>query len=260
MGAKMTSEDTHAHSLSLSPVDPLRYAYSGIDRGEVTDRLLSVIAHRSRVLDVGCGTGSVSQILRDRLDLDLIGLEPNAERAAVARGRGIDVRTEPLTPAILQDLGKFDVILFGDVLEHLLDPAETLGIARQGLKPGGSVIASVPNVAHWTIRSNLLRGRFDYESSGLMDATHLRWFTKASLERLFARVGIPQRSYTATAGSTQPFYTSRLAWRLLGAGPCSSIVIWLATHWPEMFGFQHIVVASPTSATEPSTPQTENGK
>jgi len=240
----MTANDIHAHGLSTSAVNPLRYSYSGVDRGEVTDRLLSVIPRQSRVLDVGCGTGAITKNLQERLDLNLIGLEPNPERASAARALGLDVRTEILTPELIESLGLFDVVLFADVLEHLLDPVEILRMARAALAPGGVVVASIPNVAHWTIRWNLLRGRFDYQPTGLMDATHIRWFTTTSVRRLFTTAGFTESSYTTTGGTTQPFYTSRFPWRYIHPRIRTRLVLRLSSLFPGLFGFQHIFVAA----------------
>ena len=242
----MTETDTHARGLSAAPIDPLRYGYSGVDRGEVTDRLLKVIPGMSRLLDVGCGTGTITWNLQQLLKVEAIGIEPNPDRAEAARARGLNVRDDVLSAKLLADLGLFDVILFADVLEHLVDPVSVLQIARSGLKPGGVIVVSVPNVAHWTIRLNLALGRFDYEPTGLMDATHLRWFTKASLRRLFAAAGLAERYYTTTAGSTQPFYISKNPWKRFPAGGRTDLVIRLSEKFPGLFGFQHIMVAGDT--------------
>src|SRR5262245_42234591 len=77
----------------------------------------------------------------------------------------------------LREHGRFDTIVLADVIEHLPDPAEMVSLLKQGLVPDGSIVASVPNVAHWFVRIDLLRGSFNYQEMGIMDATHLRWFT-----------------------------------------------------------------------------------
>jgi SAM-dependent methyltransferase len=86
--------------------------------------------------------------------------------------------------------GPFDVVLAGDVLEHLVDPRRVLADARSLLAPGGYVVASVPNVAHVDVRMALLCGRFAYRETGLLDATHLRFFTHDTLLELFERAGL----------------------------------------------------------------------
>jgi O-antigen biosynthesis protein len=84
----------------------------------------------------------------------------------------------------------FDVIVFGDVLEHLRDPLPTLRQARTMLSPGGSVVVSVPNIAHGSVRLALLRGKFPYGPLGLLDNTHLRFFTRDGLEDLMREAGL----------------------------------------------------------------------
>ncbi len=72
---------------------------------------------------------------------------------------------------------QFDLVTYGDVLEHLLEPQDVLRETRNLLAPGGRVLISLPNIAFWTMRVKLLMGRFEYESMGLLDYTHLRFFT-----------------------------------------------------------------------------------
>jgi SAM-dependent methyltransferase len=85
--------------------------------------------------------------------------------------------------------GPFDAAIFGDVLEHLRDPWAALEATSELLAPGARVIASIPNIAHWSARLELLRGRFPYAESGLFDATHLRFFTRRSALELAERAG-----------------------------------------------------------------------
>jgi len=150
--------------------DPLRYDGHLDTPQEVARMLADLVPVGSRVLDVGCGTGSVSRIIADTRNAKIIGIEPNSYRAAAARARGLEVYQEPFTPAIVQRLEPFNVILFADVLEHVADPGSFLQVARRWLLPGGRVVASVPNVAHWSVRLDLLRGRFDYQPAGTESA------------------------------------------------------------------------------------------
>jgi SAM-dependent methyltransferase len=83
-----------------------------------------------------------------------------------------------------------DCWVFGDVLEHLRDPWRVLGKIRETLPPGGCVVASVPNVQHWSLQGRLAVGEFRYEADGLLDRTHLRWFTRVTLFELFQSAGL----------------------------------------------------------------------
>ena len=85
--------------------------------------------------------------------------------------------------------GRFDAILFGDVLEHLADPSDALVRVRPWLSERGVLVASVPNLGHWSIVDDLLRGRFDYVPYGILSGTHVRFFTRATLVDLFEASG-----------------------------------------------------------------------
>jgi methionine biosynthesis protein MetW len=226
-------------------LDPLRYDGHIDAPQEVARMLAELVPVAARVLDVGCGTGSVSRIIADTRDAKIIGIEPDSCRAAAARARGLDVHEELFTPAVLQLLEPFDVIVFADVLEHVADPGNFLQLAHRALLPGGRVIASVPNVAHWSVRVDLLRGRFDYQPTGIRDATHLRWFTAESVRRLFESSGLRVVSLRHTAGVTLPEYGTRRPWRWMSRDLRDPIIRSLARRFPLLFGCQHIIHAIP---------------
>lgn len=147
--------------------------------------VLELVAPGSRVLDVGCAEGYLAAELVARRGCTVVGIEPDHRAAAVARERGIevlelDVETVPLAAA------RFDVVVFADVLEHLRDPVAVLRQARAA----GRAVVSLPNIAHWTGRRALLRGRFPREDHGLFDRTHLRFFTRESARELVGEAGL----------------------------------------------------------------------
>ncbi len=154
--------------------------------------MADMVGGNKRVLDVGCATGYMARALADRgcvvsgLEQDALAAEeaaPHLDRLVVA-----NLETTDLVEAF--GAGGYDIVLFGDVLEHLADPLAVLRKARPLLAPKGSVIASIPNVAHGSVRLALLRGRFDYQPLGLLDETHLRFFTRNSVERMFRDAGL----------------------------------------------------------------------
>lgn len=144
-----------------------------------------------RVLEVGCSVGHVTEHLVAAGNT-VVGVEIDPVAAAEAerfaeRVHVLDLDVEALSTV---EHGVFDVIILGDVLEHLRDPATTLADLMTRLAPNGRVIASIPNVAHIDVRLMLLEGRWEYTTSGLMDPTHLRWFTKSSVRSLLDDAGL----------------------------------------------------------------------
>lgn len=235
------SPDASATGLTDIVPDPLRYGSADADPCEAIGILRSFIPSGARVLDVGCGTAGSTLAMTVRKTDKVVCLEPDPLRAQAARDRGFEVHCAALDDEALA-YGLFDAIIFGDVLEHLPNPARAVALARDCLAPEGALLISVPNVAHWTIRAKLVLGRFDYENSGLMDATHLRWFTRKTLLALLGRQGLVVTDYRVSAGTWIPAYKRKLL-RMLPVGTRSNIVRGLARNFPTLFGAQHVVRA-----------------
>jgi SAM-dependent methyltransferase len=159
---------------------------------EVNYALTRAIGEPRTVLDVGCGRGQNSAVARGR-GARVVGVELNAVAAATARERldevlEMDVEGTEVVRALAGR--KFDLILLGDVLEHTREPRAVLERFLPFLEDGGRVIVSLPNVAAWTVRLQLLAGHFDYQPSGILDETHLRFFTRQTAKRLVESVGL----------------------------------------------------------------------
>lgn len=156
-----------------------------------------------RVMDVGCGVGTTLQWLkRLRPSMTTIGVEISAETAArvvdgVDQLHVLDVNREM---ARLQSYsGKIDLLLLLDVLEHLINPWECLLELRKLLSSTGVVIASIPNVRNLKVLVPLaLQGKWQYQSSGILDRTHLRFFTRTSIVDLFHGAGFAVQQLVAT--------------------------------------------------------------
>jgi methionine biosynthesis protein MetW len=237
------SPDQNAAGLLQAIPDPLRYDGHVLDPDEVGGIVAGMVPQGSRILDVGCGTGSLAQILSNTCHAEVVGVEPETARAEVAIGRGLEVHVGWLNEELIHRMGSFDLVLLTDVLEHLPNPQAMLLLSREALRPGGALIVSVPNVAHWSVRSYLLRGRFEYQPFGIMDATHLRWFTAASLRSLLFASGFNVVRYRAAAGLDllDNKYRAPLCW--LPTDWRKRFLRVACKRWPTLFGCQHVVKA-----------------
>lgn len=153
--------------------------------------MLELIGSNKRVLDVGCDTGYLGRVLMGR-GCTVSGVEMNEASAAEAAQYLERVFVADLETAdLVAEFGEaaFDVVVFGDVLEHLRDPLTVLRGARPLLRPGGYVVISTPNIAHGDVRLALLRGTFTYSKTGILDDTHLKFFTRDSLVQFLHDAG-----------------------------------------------------------------------
>ena len=161
------------------------------DRSSSHALIIELLGLDKRVLDVGCATGNLAEVLAGRgCRVTGIEIDPEAARQAEKHCERVIVGdVESLDLGAELDEAAFDVIIFGDVLEHLKDPLQTLRRFKPFLQTEGYVIASIPNIAHGSVRLALMQGRFRYRSLGLVDDTHLRFFTRETVEQLFDDAG-----------------------------------------------------------------------
>jgi 2-polyprenyl-3-methyl-5-hydroxy-6-metoxy-1,4-benzoquinol methylase len=150
-------------------------------------------AHARVVVDVGCGQGALGGAIRRERGAWVLGLEYVHEAAEVARTR-LD-RVERVDLDTLEELpvapGSVDAFVCGDVLEHLRDPERLLRLLRRYLAPRGVIVASIPNVKHWSVLAPLLlEDRFTYAQAGLLDRTHVHLFTLEEISSMLDRVGL----------------------------------------------------------------------
>ena len=161
---------------------------------------VELVGEDQRVLDVGCASGYLADALIAR-GCVVSGFEMDREAAEIARPKlerlvvG-DLETLPLAEAFAGS--RFDRIVFGDVLEHLTDPAAVLRSAVDVLEDDGEIVISVPNVTHGSLRLALLAGRWRYTETGLLDSTHIRFFTYDGLVGLLGSVGLVVREAWGT--------------------------------------------------------------
>lgn len=154
-------------------------------------KIISLVGKKKSVLDIGCAGGDVAGVLRQKFDCKVCGLErdqKNADLAAEVCDRVVTVDVESADLATHFEPEEFDVLLFADVLEHLVDPKAALSKLLPFCKE--YVVISVPNVSHASILYELLNGDFKYRELGLLDATHLRFFTKKTIVDLLEECGL----------------------------------------------------------------------
>lgn len=154
-----------------------------------------------RVLEIGCGSGDTLAMLKQRaLCTETVGVEFFASAARMAadqvdRVHCLDVEREPIP----EPAASFDLVLALDVLEHLVDPWRVLASLRTWLTPQGRMLVSLPNAQHFSLVLPLLRGQFNYAERGILDRTHLRFFTRGSAEKMLQDAGLVIERTEATS-------------------------------------------------------------
>lgn len=178
--------------MAVQPESGLKYDVDIDTTAETSHtRILRLVGSGARVLDLGCATGSLARLLTDR-GCEVVGVEVDPAAAALAEphcSRVVVANLDSSDLSELDGLGTFDVIIAADVLEHLTHPERVLGLVHKVLKPTGYLLTSIPNVAHGSVRLALLAGRFPYSDLGLLDETHVRFFTRASMTGLLTSAG-----------------------------------------------------------------------
>ena len=189
-----------------------------------------MIPDGARVLDFGCHTGILGEALRLQKHCIVTGIDNDADALEAAKARlndvlQLDLEEPGWSNKFIQN-GKtgFDILLFGDVIEHTRDPLGILIESRALLANGGQIIVSLPNIANLRIRLGLLRGKFDYSDSGILDRTHLRFFTIKS-----AREMVRQAGYRITKETYSGYSMPR----------------WLIDLFPSLFAVNIIMAAVP---------------
>lgn len=198
--------------------------------------ILARMPKNSAVLDIGCGSAPIGKVLKDEGFTELTAIEIDQEAIQNAA---------PIYGRVVKDLSelkgeKFDVILLLDVIEHLSDPNTFLDKVTLLLKPGGTLLISVPNVAHWSVRIPLLFGFFNYTDRAILDRTHLQFFTRRTFKKLIeSHPGINLLDLGATIEPAElvlpKFIWDNGVYRLL-----SKVRLKLAHLIPGLMAYQHV--------------------
>jgi O-antigen biosynthesis protein len=152
-------------------------------------KVINLVGKNKRVLEIGCATGQVTSRLAEN-GCDVVGIELSEESARVAQKYCKKVIVADVSDINNLEFFKyFDFILFMDVLEHLEYPLGVLKKLKICLKDDGLVVVSVPNIANWMIRWNLLWGNFEYGPRGILDETHIKFFNEKSARKILEDAG-----------------------------------------------------------------------
>jgi SAM-dependent methyltransferase len=200
-----------------------------------------------RILDVGTASGYLGKIWRGSGHY-VAGIEYDPAAAEKAREYYDAFQVADIERFEFPYRREFDYIVFADVLEHLRDPAAVLERCIPALKESGKIIISVPNIANWIIRLALLFGKFDYMDRGILDRTHLRFFTLRSLKLLMSQASCEILEAIPTPLPVQlvlPFTESR--W----FAPLHEAHYTLTCCWKTLFAYQFVIVAAPCDTPVP---------
>lgn len=204
-------------------------------------------------MDFGCSTGYFGSLIKEGKNNKVYGVEISDDKKE-AQKKLDGVYSFDIDGEWPKDIyeRKYDYIFFGDVIEHLKNPAEALKKCKRLLTPNGLLFVSTPNVAHISIRLELLSGNFDYEPMGILDNTHLKYFTRKSLVRTFEEAGYEIINFDFTPNDYPDSVIKKL---LKKAGVETTDKFWQIVNTPEARAFQFKVVAKPTQIANNPAPQ-----
>lgn len=191
----------------------------------------NVIPDNSKVLEIGCATGFMGKYLTEEKHCQVYGVELAKSEYLVAKKvlrEAVlgDIEDEKVIEAVLA-LGQFDIVFASALIEHLRDPWGALKTWKRFLKKNGLLILTTSNIAHWSMRLKLLKGDFSYQKYGILDNTHLRFFTPTTFKKL-----VEDSGYKILQFSTDP----------VGGGfPKASLL--LSKLFPSLFAYQMLIVA-----------------
>jgi 2-polyprenyl-3-methyl-5-hydroxy-6-metoxy-1,4-benzoquinol methylase len=198
-----------------------------------------------RILDVGCGAGDNAEIVRSRLPgCEVHGITRSAAEAATAGQRMTSCGVWDIEADIPEEVARteFDAIIFSHVLEHLRNPELVVLKFSKLLKKGGSALIAVPNALSWAMRWQFLRGDFEYRADGVLDETHLRFFTYLTADRYLLSKSPELRLVSKEVTGSVPLWVLRRY--VLRKDACDLVDGLGCKWWPNLFGSQVLIKAT----------------
>ena len=197
------------------------------------DRILGLVEKNKKVLDVACASGYLADFLKQKNCLiDGIDIDSEAVKEAQKRCNAyvLDISKDKVP-------GKYDIIVLGDILEHLEDPLKILSSLKENLNNDGYIIVSIPNIVNIYPRLKIFFGNFDYKEKGIFDRTHLKFFTRKSFKEFIKRAGfkIEKLEYTPI-----PIYLKFPKASKAFMDPFYYLFHFLSVFWPTMFAYQFV--------------------
>lgn len=210
--------------------------YSSSIRVEMLELIEEECEKQMNVLEVGCATGGTLIEVKNRFNnANVFGIEINPNSAAIAQ-QFIDVRAGNVEKDIDYPIDFFDYIIFGDVIEHLYDPWKVLDNLRKYLKDDGFILISIPNVMHYSLLSHVVNGNWTYQDYGLLDRTHIRFFTLNELDKMLKGAYYNNINYTPIMRYSEDEYYDKFINHLIN--------ITNETVKPQYLTFQYLVKAN----------------
>jgi 2-polyprenyl-3-methyl-5-hydroxy-6-metoxy-1,4-benzoquinol methylase len=197
-----------------------------------------------RILDVGCGAGNNAALVKARsVECDIYGITHSSAEAELARAYMSECWVMDLESDFPARIEKesLDVLIFSHVLEHLRHPEAVVAHYCELLRHGGLVLIAIPNVLSFKMRYRFLKGNFEYESAGVMDDTHLHFYTYFTADRYLLAKSPDLKIMVKTVTGSFPLW--KLRGHLFPREVCNRIDGWGTQHWPNLFGHQILIKA-----------------
>ena len=215
----------------MAGADTMRKGYHDLLRREILELIPSTA---KSILDLGCGAGNLGKALKQQQNCVVHGVELSREASTIAEKNLDRVWTDNLNrfdPTFCNR--KYDTLVFADILEHLISPWTVLKKFSSVLADDGVIIASIPNVAHPWILQNLKDGLFRYEPAGILDITHLRFFTKTTIFQMFAQCGLKIINFRPWPSAENPvqYHVTAVRPQLKFKDPTTTILILTYNGW-----------------------------